>query len=242
MIKPKFIAALLANFVMGALFAQQGFSDWEKSYFKKNSSDEQIAFIKKLKLPDELAFPKIIFEKNVIVDSRYSWCSYLKRSFAAFFTEAKSYKYNKKVALAYGILNLGNYDVFKYHEGLKKCINDTLWVEKTFNTLLPVLKESWYLLDNNTRDIYKSIIKHTENYLGSFNYEEERTYKNQLIVLSKPDDFIVKSRNSNIKNDFRKAEAFIFRRMNDSNERKGNWSIYWARKMLLKIKRSLVIA
>lgn len=241
MIKPRVIATLIACMAFGVLFAQHGFSDWEKSYFKKNSTDEQKNFINKLHLPDDLIFPKISLEKNVIIDSRYSWGTYLKRSFAAFFTEAKSYKYNKTVALAYGLLHLGNYDVFKYHKGLKKCLNDTLWVEKTFNTLLPAFKEGWYLLDNNTRAIYKSVLKHTENYVYSFNYEEERTYKNQLIVLSKPEDFITKSRDTNLKNDFRKAEAFIFRRIHDSKGLKGNWTIYWIKKMLVRIKRSLVI-
>lgn len=239
----KIRAVLLALFLGGVttIRAQEGFSLWEKKYFQKNASKIQREFVKKVTLPFGIKVPAV--KPSIYsLDNRRGWDAFLKRSFAAFFTESRSYRYNKKVSLVYGLFNLGNYDVFNYQNALKVHINDTLWVEENFRLLLPLLKESWYLLDNETRTIYTSILKHAEIYLKTFDFEEEKRYCNQLIVLSKPEQFITKSRGSSSINEFRKAEAFIYRRMRDAKEQKGNWTVNWAKKMLDRIKRSLVIS
>ena len=220
--------------------AQEGFTSWEKSYFKKNASLKQREFVNKISLPFEINVPNVNPSKYSM-DIRRGWDACLKRSFAAFFTESKSYKYNRTVALVYGLFNLGNYDVFKYQTALKENFNDTLWIEDAYSALQPLLKESWYLLDGETRSIYTSILKHTDEYLQTFDYEDEKLYLIQLDVLSKPEQFITQSINSSSRNEFRKAEAYIFRRIRDAKERKGNWSVDWAKKMLRRIKRSLVI-
>jgi hypothetical protein len=239
----KIRAVLLAYTIVSftTIRAQEGFSEWEKAYFQENATANQKEFVKKVTLPFGIKVPSVR-PSIYSMDIRQGWDACLKRSFAAFFTESKSYKHNKTVALVYGLFNLGNYDVFNYQSALKGNFNDTLWIEETFTLLLPLFKESWYLLDNETREIYTTILKHSEKYLETFDYEEERLYCNQLIVLSKPDQFITKSINCSATNEFRKAEAFIFRRIRDAKEQKGNWTVSWAKKMLDRIKRSLVIS
>ncbi|NJO88013.1 MAG: hypothetical protein HC831_02895 [Chloroflexia bacterium] len=239
----KIRAVLLAYAIVSftTIWAQEGFSDWEKTYFQENATESQKEFVKKVTLPFGIKVPNVR-PSIYSMDIRRGWDACLKRSFAAFFTESKSYQYNKTVSLVYGLFNLGNYDVFNYQSALKENFNDTLWVEQTFTLLLPLFKESWYLLDSETRDIYAAILKHSEKYLETFDYEGEKLYCNQLIVLSKPDQFIAKSINCSAANEFRKAEAFIFRRMRDTEDQKGNWTVNWAKKMLNRIKRSLVIS
>ncbi len=239
----KIRAVILAFVIVNVttINAQEGFSEWEKNYFQKNASFNQQEFVKKVSFPFCIKLPTVKPSKYSM-DIRRGWDACLKRSFAAFFTESKSYKYSKRVALVYGLFNLGNYDVFNYQAALKDNFNDTLWVEETFKAMLPVLKESWYLLDRDTRNIYISILKHADNYLQTFDYEEEKLYCNQLIVLSKPEQFITLGINSKQKNEFRKAEAFIFRRIRNAKEHKGNWTIDWVKKMVNLIKRSLVIS
>jgi len=235
--------AVLMAFILANLYcikAQEGFTNWERSYFKKNASLKQQEFVKKISLPFGIKVPNVRPSKYSI-DIRQGWDACLKRSFAAFFTESKSYKYNKTVALVYGLFNLGNYDVFKYQTALKEHFNDTLWIEQTFAALQPLLKESWYLLDSETRNIYISILKHIGKYLQTFDYEDEKLYCIQLEVLTKPHQFITKSINSSSRNEFRKAEAFVFRRIRDAKENKGNWTINWAKKMVKRIKRKLMI-
>ncbi len=239
----KIRAVLLALTIVSftTIYAQEGFSDWEKKYFQENATKSQKEFVKKVTLPFGIKVPNVR-PSIYSMDIRRGWDACLKRSFAAFFTESKSYRYNKTVALVYGLFNLGNYDVFKYQSALKEHFNDTLWLENSFTLLLPLFKESWYLLDKETREIYTTILKHSEKYIETFDYEEEKLYCNQLIVLSKPDQFITKSINGSKKNEFRKAEAFIFRRIRDAKEQKGNWTIGWAKKMIDRIKRGLVIS
>ena len=238
----KIRAVLLAvTFVsLSNMKAQEGFSDWEKSYFTKNASSKQQEFVKKVTFPDKIEVPKVK-PARFGMNEKQGWDACLKRSFAAFFTEAKSYRYSKTVTLVYGLFNLGNYDAFKYQPALKNHFNDTAWVEETFSTLLPLFKESWYLLDNDTRIIYVSIIKHTERYLRTFDYQQELKYHRQLVLIHKQDDFIIKSSNSASKNEFRKAEAFIFRRIKDAKENKGNWTVNWLQKMLKNLKLRLLI-
>ncbi|MDF1549110.1 MAG: hypothetical protein P1P88_14895 [Bacteroidales bacterium] len=238
-IRAVFLTAFLSS--SSLIFAQEGFSNWEKSYFEKNASSQQREFVNNISLPEKIEVPKIKTNSNSLKEKKI-WDVFLKRSVAAFLTEPKSYAYNKKVALVYGVLNLGNFDVFYYHEALKNNMNDTAWVENSFLELLPLIKQSWYLLDKETRDLYISIIKHCENYLKSFDYEQEKKYYAQLILLEQEDKFISNSCKSTSINEFRKAEAFIFRRINDAKENQGNWTKKWTMKMLRKLRRSLLIA
>ena len=222
-------------------YSQEGFSDWEKSYFNKNASTKQKAFVNRITIPDNLNVPTVKSSSYGKYE-KYGWDACLKRSFAAFFTEAKSYGYKRPVALAYGLLNLGNFDVLNYQYALKSHFNDTAWVEQTYKTLTPLIKESWSLLDKNTKLIYISIIKHTERYLRTFNYNEELKYYNQLEKSSTQDQFIVKGNKSTSNSEYRKAETFIFRRIKDANENNGNWNKRWIKKMLIRMKRLLRIA
>lgn len=238
-IRAVFLTALLS--ISTPFFAQEGFSNWEKSYFEKNASSQQREFVNRISLPEKIEVPKIKEHTN-FSNEKKAWDVCLKRSFAAFLTEPKSYAYNKQVALVYGLFNLGNFDVSTFQQALKNNFNDTAWVENSFLELLPLIKQSWYLLDKETRDLYISIIRHCENYLKSFDFEQEKKYYAQLILLEQEEKFTSKSCKSNSNNDYRKAEAFIFRRIYDAKENNGNWTKKWAVKMLRKVRRSLLIA
>lgn len=167
----------------------------------------------------------------------HCWNIYLKKCFAAFFTESKSYSFNKTATLVYGLLNLGNYETISFHPQLKSNINDTVWVEEVYHSLIPVIKESWNILDQDTKRIYTEIIKYTETYIHTFNFKEELKYQKEAPL----EKFISCSCKSSGKNEFRKAEAFIFRRICDSHAGKGNWTIPWTKKMLLILQTELDI-
>jgi hypothetical protein len=221
--------------------AQVGFSEWETAYFSTNATKEQKDFLKKVEFPRSLQFPKIKPLKYGF-DNIYCWNIYLRKCFAAFFTESKSYEFNKTATLVYGLLCPGNYETLNYHPQLKSSINDTLWSENIYNSLIPFFSESWKLLDSDTRKIYTEIINHIDNYLKTFNYQSELKYQQQLENQFKQENFTLFSSNSSSKNEYRKAEAFIFRRINDSKANNGNWNILWMRKMIQKLKAELKIS
>lgn len=241
MLKMKVSLLIMLFFGLSHLIAQEGFSDYEKSYFTRNASSQQREFVNKVTFPTTITVPWVNPPDNC-KDEKQAWDVCLRRSFAAFFTESKSYGHNKQVALVYGLFLLGNYDVFNYQSALKKQFNDTAWVENTFVAILPMIKESWYLLDKDTRNIYTGIIKHTDRYLKSFDYQREMKYFNELIIFSRQDEFIQKGSLDGPKNELRKAEAFIFRRIKDAHENNGNWNVKWVQKMIIKLKRGLIIA
>jgi hypothetical protein len=228
------------SFIIPASKAQTGFSDWEIAYFKMNSTYAQKEFIDKVEFPRDINFPKLK-PKKFGFDDIHCWNIYLKKCFAAFFTESKYYAFNKATTLVYGILSLGNYDTYSFQSQLKSSLNDTLWAEKVYISLIPVFTESWKLLDPNTRKIYSEIIKHTENYLKKFSYQAELQYLNKVKKESKLENFTLFSYNSSYKNDFRKAETFVFRRINDAKSGNGNWTITWISKMIKKLKTQLRI-
>ena len=220
--------------------AQIGFSDWETKYFSTNATPEQKDFLKKVVFPRNIHFPRIKPYKYGF-DNMHCWNIYLKKCFAAFFTETKSYDFNRTASLTYGILNIGNYDTYNFHSQLKSSISDTGWVELVYAALIPFFKESWGLLDPKSRYVYNEIARHTESYLNNFNYDEEKEYLEKLDSDLKPDNFIDFSPNSLSKNEYRKAEAFVFRRIDEAKAEKGNWTIPWIRKMIIRAKQDLGI-
>jgi hypothetical protein len=222
------------------LNAQTGFSEWEWYYFTKNASTAQQDFVQNVVFPRDLLFPKIETSRT-FSDQRGLWNIFLKKCFAGFFTESKSYGFNKSVSLVYGLLNLGNYDTYRFHMVLKKNINDTAWVEQLYTALLPVIKESWKLLDAGTMANYKIIISHVENYLKRFDFKAEDAYYRKLQKANTPEYFIIYNPGTVKRNELRKGEAFIFRRMSDSKNGVGNWSIKWGQKMVKKLKADLKI-
>jgi hypothetical protein len=221
--------------------AQVGFSDWETTYFMANATKEQKDFLKKVEFPRSVQFPKIKPLKYGF-DNIFCWNIYLRKCFAAFFTESKSYEFNKTATLVYGLLCPGNYETLSYHPQLKASINDTLWSENVYNSLIPFISESWKLLDANTRNIYTEIIRHIDIYLQEFDYQAEFKYQQKLEKQVKLENFTLFSDNSSSKNEFRKAEAFIFRRISDSKAQNGNWTILWMQKMVNQLKKELKIS
>jgi hypothetical protein len=220
--------------------SQTGFSDWETAYFSLNATAAQKDFIKTVEFPRCISFPKIKPFRYGF-DNIYCWNIFLKKYFAAYFTEAKYYSFNKTASLTYGILNLGNYDNFHFSLQLKSSINDTAWVENVYSALKPIIRQSWDLLDSDTRFVYVEILYHTKNFLDRFDYQEELRYQQMLSINSKSDEFIVHGYKSSEINEFRKAEAFVFRRINDSQVQKGNWTISWIRKMITDVMNELGI-
>jgi hypothetical protein len=220
--------------------AQEGFSSWEKNYFRHYCTLEQKNFINKVEFPSGILFPKIEPVKFCI-NEQQSWNLFLKKCFAAFFTESKSYAFNKTASLVYGLFNLGNYDTYRIQPILKSNMNDTAWAESVFSSLTPVLKESWILLDAETRNIYSDIICHTENYLKTFNFKKEHAYFVQLQKYSRVDNFIKYNYGSKQANEYRKAEAFVYRRIFDKSRGKGNWTEKWMIKMIKDLKQKLQI-
>jgi hypothetical protein len=227
-------------FIVEVSKAQIGFSDWETAYFSMNATKEQKDFIDKVVFPRSIHFPKIKPFKYGF-DNIHCWNIYLKKCFAAFFTESKSYAFNKTASLTYGILNLGNYDTFRFHSQLKSSINDTSWTEMVYNDLMPDFRESWNLLDPETQSIYVDIIRHTDRYLKTFNFQDELKYQKKLSDESNLDGFIRHSYDSSDSSEYRKAEAFVFRRIYDSKTGNGNWTVPWIRKMLDNVKEQLGI-
>jgi hypothetical protein len=238
--KSMIMVFVIISFIIPFSKAQVGFSDWEIDYFKINSTNVQKKFIDTVEFPRNLNFPKLKLKKFGF-DEIYCWNIYLKKCFAAFFTESKSYAFDKAVTLVYGILSLGNYDTFSFQSQLKSSLNDTIWAENVYTSLIPVLKKGWNILDPETKNIYSEIILYTENYLKRFNYQSELLYQQKLQEQSKIENFTLYGCQATCKKEFRKAEAFIFRRINDSNSGKGNWTIQWISKMLSKLKAQLGI-
>ena len=170
-----------------------------------------------------------------------------------FFVEAKMYDYSKNVALAYGIFGLGNFPsdfviTYTYYfydfpeitiednknaiEQIRAIINDTLWIENSFNILEPTFSTAWGLLNIETKTIYTEIINYTENCINNFNYNDENAYLQEL--KANDDDYYFAYEENN---PYRKVDAFIFRRIDNNQTSTGNWSVAWMKKMLKKIKQ-----
>jgi hypothetical protein len=231
---------LIMLYSFSNLIAQEGFDDFEKQYFKKEASEKQKTFVDGITIPKNIKLPKLDKEFDNY-GNKLSWDAYFKKSFASWFVQPKSYNYNKSVAIAYGIFGLANFETRFYIENLKNNLNDTIWMEQTYKEMKPVLIQAWPLLDDSTRTIYIELIRDVEVYMKNFDYGKEKNYLENLKKFNQEYKFTSTRLFEEDYYVFRKADAFIFRRINDSKKGLGNWSEYWVAKMIKDLKKTFKI-
>lgn len=222
------------------LIAQEGFDDFEKQYFKKEASEKQKTFVDGLSIPKNIKLPKLDKEFDSY-GNKLSWEVYFKKSFASLFVQTKSYSYNKSVAIAYAIFGLANFETRSYIENLKNNLNDTIWMEQTYKEMKPLLVQVWPLLDDSTRTIYVELIRDVDAYMKNFDYGKEKNYLENLKKFKQEYKFTSNRRFEEEFYVFRKADAFIFRRIDGSKKGQGNWSEYWVARMIKDLKKTLKI-
>jgi len=226
---------IISSLLLATLFAQaqkkRGMSKWHYENFEYDATPEQETFVYSVKFPISIPFP-LNYNETFLVNKNNILSSYL----ASFFTETIGYKYQKEVAIAYGLFQLGNFNdsypstqnIIDIKEQLLPYFNDTIWFEETLKAFTPIIKKSWKLLDPKTRDIYIEVFKHTQNYINTFDYIKEHQYLSENNV-------------GFTSGKFRKAEAFIYRRIDNAQTGKGNWTQAWLIKIMKSIAKILNI-
>ena len=213
---------------------KRGMSDWHCSTFEYEASDAQEKYVYSVKIPTSLKI-EIYDNEGNLANHDNILSSYL----ASFFSEPESYRYGGEVALVYGIFQMGNFNdksvenISRYREQILPYFNDTVWFERGLRIMTPIMKKAWSLLDTKTKDVYIDIFKYTRNYINGFDYVLEHENLKKMQENGNSGNFA--------SGKYGKAKSFLYRRIDNAKNSKGNWTQNWIIKIMERIAKILNI-